>query len=382
MTLSLSLPNRLYLAFFACSIMLGSWYPRIADVQASAALEAWQLGQALSGYPVGILVMFTFGTRFVAEMSFRRSFQVVVPALGLALIAATLATSTLPLFLALMAAGALQGVLAITGNVEADRMEARLQRQVLVRAHGFYSLATVGAGALGTAFRAMGISPWLHLTLMLPVAAALTLFATAGMEALPHRDQEAKDGAARIVWPTASILVLFIAGGASLYLDNAASDWSVILLRDGYGADAVLATTAVTIWALGQAVGRIGYPAMTRKIPAARLAVVMACTAGIGLLLVVLAHGVWLGVIGLMLMGFGTSALFPMAIASAARLADRPSAANVASLSQMAFLAGIATPLVLGAVVSLGGIRLAFASGLLVLVASLAAMRLKRPFAA
>src|SRR5215217_1861230 len=119
---------RLYLSFFACALMLGSWYPRIPDVQEAAGLDGLGLGLALSGYPVGILLLFTFGTRRVALLTFEASFRVVVPALGAALIGAVLAPNAPLLFGALLVAGALQGVLAITGNVEADRMEAAAGR--------------------------------------------------------------------------------------------------------------------------------------------------------------------------------------------------------------------------------------------------------------
>ena len=50
----MSLSARLYLAFFACSLMLGSWYRRIAEVQSQAGMDGWELGQSLSGYPIGI----------------------------------------------------------------------------------------------------------------------------------------------------------------------------------------------------------------------------------------------------------------------------------------------------------------------------------------
>ena len=376
----MSLSARLYLAFFACSLMLGSWYPRIADVQSQADMDGWALGQSLSGYPVGILLMFTFGTRFAARLSFQLSFRLVVPALGAALVIATLSTMVPLLFAALLVAGALQGILAITGNVEADRMETALGRKILVRAHGFYSLGTVLAGVAGIGFQALGLAPWLHLTIMLPLATAMAVVATQGMEAVPARAEETTGSDARIVRPTLAVVMLFIAGGASLYLDNAASDWSVILLRDGYALNAVAATVAVTVWALGQAFGRLSYPVIERRIGETRLALGMACIASVGLALVVLSAHAGLAMLGLVLMGFGTSALFPMAISAAARLTDRPSAVNVASLSQLAFLAAIATPIVLGGLVELSGIRLDFASGFVVMVASLAVLLFRKPF--
>ena len=97
--------------------------------------------------------------------------------------------------------------------------------------------------------------------------------------------------------------------------------------------------------------------------------------------MVVISPLIVVAFLGLFLMGIGTSALFPMAIAAAARIGDRPAATNVSSLSQMAFLAGIATPIVLGALVQLVGVRWAFASGAVMLTASLSIQLLRHPFA-
>lgn len=373
-------PWQLYVAFFACAVMLGSWYPRIPDVQRLGDLDGWELGFGLAGYPAGTLLLFTIGTRWASGLGFSQSFRAVVAALGLALIGATLASSALFLFACMAAAGALQGILAVTGNVEADRIEDALGRPVLVRAHGFYSVATVLAGAAGIGFRALDIEPWWHLATALPVASLLVMASTLGLGA--SRSPRANDEQpARLVLPSRAVFVLFLAGGAALYLDNAASDWSGILLRDGYAADATTVTAAVTAWAIGQAAGRLGFPNLSAFFGEGRVALGMAVIAGIGLTLVVLSPVVLLAFVGLVLIGFGTSALFPMAIAAAARIGDRPAASNVASLSQMAFLAGIATPIVLGGLVQAVGVRGAFASGAVMIIASLLVQILLRPFA-
>lgn len=373
-------PWQLYAAFFACAVMLGSWYPRIPDVQTLGGLESWELGFGLAGYPLGTLLLFTFGTRWAARYGFRTSFRFVVPALGLALIGASLSGSAAVLFACMAAAGALQGILAVTGNVEADEIEAVLDRPVLVRAHGFYSLATVLAGAAGIGLRALEVTPWWHLAIALPLATIVVVTATSGIPTQARRARP-DDQQARTVLPTGAILVLFLAGGAALYLDNAASDWSGILLRDGYDADATVVTAAVTAWAVGQSAGRLGFPNLSSLVGRERLGLVLALLAAIGLAVVVLSPIIALAFVGLFLMGIGTSALFPMAIAAAARLGDRPPATNVASLSQLAFLAGIATPIVLGGLVQFVGVRWAFASGAIMLTASLATQLMKRPFA-
>lgn len=372
-------PVRLYTVFFAASLTLGNWYPRIADVQAGLGLDGAALGQSLAGLPLGIMLGFTLGARIVHRAGFARVFGIGTPILGLALIAAAWAPSSLELFVALMVAGAMQGALGIAGNVEADRMEAALGRPVLVRGHGFWSLATLVGGATAAGLRTVGIDPVLNFIIVLPVALVMLSFGLRGFARSPVRGDEASDAAPFIVLPTRAIFGLFLAGGVVLYLDSAAADWSVILMRDVVGAGAFLSGLAFTAWALGQTSGRLLQPALVVRIAPLRLSLAFLAAAAAGVGLIALSAGPWLTIAGFVLLGFGTSSMLPMALSAAARLSERPPAASVASLSQLAFLVSVVSPLIIGAVVEGSDIRFAFLLGLVVLAISAAAVIARRP---
>jgi hypothetical protein len=372
-------PVRMYTVFFAASLMLGNWYPRIADVQTRLGLDGAALGQSLAGLPLGIMLGFTLGARIVHRAGFARVFGIGTPILGASLIAAAWAPAGMLLFLALMVAGAMQGALGIAGNVEADRMEAALGRPVLVRGHGFWSLATLVGGAIAAGFRAMGVDPVLNFVIVLPVALALLWFGLRGFVSSPARGDEASDAAPLVVLPTPAILGLFLAGGVVLYLDSAASDWSVILMRDVVGAGAFLSGLAFTAWALGQTSGRLLQPTLAAHIAQRQLSLAFLTTAAAGVALIALSSGPWLTIAGFVLLGFGTSSMLPMALSAAARLAERPPAASVASLSQLAFLVSVVSPLIIGTVVEVSDIRFAFLLGLVVLAISAVAVIVRRP---
>ena len=370
---------RMYVVFFAASLTLGNWYPRIADVQERLGLDGAALGQSLAGLPLGIMLGFTLGARIVHRVGFTPTFGIGTPILGLSLIAAAWAPSGLMLFLALMVAGAMQGALGIAGNVEADRMEAVLGRPVLVRGHGFWSLATLVGGAMAAGFRAAGVDPVLNFAIVLPVALALLWFGVRGFASSPARDDEASSAAPLVVLPTRAILGLFLAGGVVLYLDSAASDWAVILMRDVVGAGTFVSGLAFTAWALGQTSGRLLQPTLVVRIAPRHLSLGFLATTGVGVGLIALAAGPALTIAGFVLLGFGTSSMLPMALSAAARLTERPSAASVASLSQLAFLVSVLSPLIIGRVVEASDIRFAFLLGLVVLAVSAAAVIMRRP---
>lgn len=375
-----SAPVRMYAVFFAASLTLGNWYPRIADIQVRLGLDSAALGQSLAGLPFGIMLGFTLGARVVHRSGFVAVFGIGTPVLALSLILASIAPSGLMLFIALMAAGAAQGALGIAGNVEADRMETALRRPILVRGHGFWSLATLVGGAMAAGFRAAGIAPVLHFAIVLPVALILLWLGLRGFEPSPERGDEASDAAPLLVLPTRAIAGLFLAGGVVLYLDSAASDWSVILLRDALGAGAFLSGLAFTAWALGQTTGRLLHPALAGRIASRRLSLAFLGTAALGVCLIAVSTNAAIAIGGFVLLGLGSSSMLPMALSAAARLAERQPAASVASLSQLAFLVSVLSPLIIGFVVEASDIRLAFLLGLVVLAISATAIVLRRPF--
>ncbi|GLQ56063.1 MFS transporter [Devosia nitrariae] len=380
--MDVSPPLRIYFACFAGCLTIGSWYPRIADVQADLGLSSGVLGQSLAGFPVGTMLAFTLGAGWAAKLGFARCFAVVTPLMGLALVLATVAPSPQLLFTALLIAGLGQGMLGITGNVEADRMEAVLDRRVVVRAHGFWSLAVLVAGGVGAMARGMEIPPVWHLSAVLPLACVLVWASVAGHKPMPPRKSEAAARSARFVRPSRAILVLFLAAGGTLFIDNAASDWSVILMRDALGASPFVAGLGLTVWASGQTFGRLTHNWVADRFSAETVSLAMAGTAVLGLLLIIFASFEFVAILGFALVGLGTSALLPMALSAAARLTERPAAVNVAALSQLAFCASILSPLTIGWVAEEFGIRAAYGLGIAILAASGAIILLRRPFGA
>lgn len=372
---------RLYMVFFAASLTLGNWYPRIADVQERLALDSVSLGQSLAGLPFGIMLGFSLLARAVHRFGFRRTFAIGAPVMAFSLVTAALAPSAPVLFFSLMAAGAAQGALGIAGNVEANRMEAALGRPILVRGHGFWSLATLVGGAMAAAFRGWGVEPVLHFVVVLPVSLLLLWLGLKEFSASPERDDEETASAPILVLPTRAIFGLFLAGGVMLYLDSAASDWSGILMRDALGAGAILSGLAFAAWALGQTSGRLIHPTLAARVAQTPMALAFLSTAAIGVGVIAVSASVPITILGFVLLGFGTSSMLPLALSAAARLAGRAPAASVASLSQLAFLVSVLSPPVIGWVVGATDIRIAFLLGLALLAVSAAIVITRRPFA-
>ena len=279
---------------------------------------------------------------------------------------ASFAASPVWLFLSLVPAGICIGAVEQVVNLEADRVEHALGRRIMNRAHAFWSLGFASAGLLGGLAAQGGLTPQAHLCFMVGVVAALTVLALGQFSAAAHRHavmQEAPD-ATRGAWPTWPIFVLVLATLAPMLMEGAGIDWSAIYMRDVFGASPFICGLAVAAGASAQAVTRFFADQFVERYQPVRVARALMLVLAMGVCLVTWALSPWMALLGLALMGVGTSAIFPLAMSAAAQRTDRPAAVNVAALAQTSFVVFLLGPPLLGWVAEYLGIRATFAVSL------------------
>ena len=186
--------NLVYAGFAVYSFGLGNIFPRLPDIQHAMAVEEGALGLGLIGTPVGTLVALTFATPLIERIGFRRSLLAAIPLMAAGFALAVHAPDPLAFFLLLLPVGLLVGSIEIILNVEADRTEALVGRRIMNRAHSFWSFGFFGAGLAGGTLAQAGLSPQMHLALMVPVS---MLGGRAAARALPAGATAAGGGQGR-----------------------------------------------------------------------------------------------------------------------------------------------------------------------------------------
>ena len=373
MTFGIALPPqlRVYAAFFVYSFCMGSIFPRLPDIQRAMGVAEGALGLALIGAALGTLITLTFAGGFIERIGHRRALLTALPLLSLFYALAVWAPSPLTLFLLLLPVGLTIGVIEIIVNLEADRVEHAIGRRIMNRAHGFWSIGFFSAGLIGSLVAQTGLSPQLHLMIMVPVIFAATALLMGRFEAAEHRSGGSTDRGPRFARPTLAILILVCVTMSAMIMEGAGIDWSAIYMRDVFGSEPFLAGLAVALGAGAQALMRFladGFVDRSNPVTVAR---VLLTVLGAGALLVFFANAPWMALAGFVLMGLGTSAIFPLAMSAAAQRTDRPAAVNVAALAQISFVGFLLGPPLLGFVAEHFGIRWAFGLGLPLVALSL-----------
>lgn len=372
MRFGLSLPPqiRVYGAFFLYSFTLGAFFPRIADIQKTMAIEEGALGLALIGSAVGTLISLTFASPLIEKIGYRRALIGLIPLLSLLYAAASFALTPVALFLLLLPVGLVVGSIEIIINIEADRVEHRLGRRIMNRAHAFWSFGFFTAGFVGAAMSQAGISPQAHLLFIVPLSVLGTALILGKFEAAPHRETSSTEPAPLFARPTGAIMILVLVTLAAMVLEGGGIDWSAIYMRDTLAATPFIMGLAVAVGPLAQGIVRFFADGFVERYSPTLVARVLLTILGIGTLMVFFAQSATVALAGFAVMGIGTSALFPLAMSAAAQRTDRSAVINVAALAQTSFVAFLLGPPLLGLVAEHFGVRWSFGIGIPLVVIS------------
>lgn len=371
--LTLAPEKRVFAGFAIYSFALGSIFPRLPDIQADLGIGEAALGLGLIGNPVGTLISLTFATPLLERFGFRRSLLMLLPLMAVFFAIAVHATSPLMLFLLLVPVGLTVGSIEIILNVEADRTEALIGRRIMNRSHSFWSIGFFGAGIVGGALAQAGISPQLHLALVIPVTLAVTLLAFGTYQPAPKRKSEETAGESpKFARPSFAILLLVAVTLSAMLMEGASLDWSAIYMRSVFDVEPWLSAFAISVFAFSQAATRYFADGFVDRYSPTDVARVLLGVMAVGVFAVFFSPSPILSLIGFALLGIGTSAIFPLAMSAAAQRTDRPAAINVAALAQISFVIFLLGPPLLGFVAEHWGIRWAFGLGLPLVALSLA----------
>ncbi len=362
--------HRIYAAFAIYAFSMGNLFPRLPDIKTAMGVQEGALGLGLIGTPLGTLVSLTVAAPYLERIGFRRALLALIPLVALGYAVASHAPGPLAFFALLFPVGVLLGCVEIILNVEADRTEFLIGRRIMNRAHSFWSIGFFSAGIAGGAIAHLGVSPQLHLALIVPVSMLGVALFLGSYVPSPKREVSEDVATPKFARPTGAILVLVSVTLSAMLMEGASLDWSAIYMRSVFEAGPFLAAFAVAVFAFCQATTRFFADSFVDRHSPAAVARTLICVMTVGIALVYFSPAAWVSLIGFALLGIGSGTLFPLAVSAAAQRTDRPAAINVAALTQISFVVFLLGPPLLGFVAEHWGIRASFGIGLPLVVLS------------
>lgn len=358
----------------------GGMYTRIPDIQLKLGLNEGELGLALMGQPLGAIATFFFASQIIERIGTRVLLLFGVPALACSVVLLALAPSMGILMGFFVLFGCCFAITNVAMNVEADRVEAACETRVMNRCHGLWSMGFLVVSLLGALARGVEMSAAVHFLATVPFVLLAAVLVFMPMTASPPRPHKESDGGKKKLYvpPTLTTLLLVAFGLSAVLTEGGTRSWSVIYMRDTFSAPDWIDTLTLPAFLLTMSLGRIFSDGWIERFGPVRVATTLLLVGLAGLMLVIFAPSLIVAITGFAMMGVGICVIYPLTLSAAARVGDRPSSQNVASVTMITSLVMLAAPGLMGAVANGYGIRASFAILAPMLVLSLFLTRLLR----
>ena len=348
----------------------GSWAPRIPAIKANLHLDAGELGIALMGLAVGLILGTRIAGRPVDRLGTRLALRVGLPVQCAALVGPALAPDLVVLTGAFVVLGVASGFLDVAMNANAVAVERGYGRPIMSGLHGVWSVGLLAGSSIGTGAAAAGAGVVLHFTVVAAVLAVVTVAATGGLLAAAS---EVVPGLPRPrVW-SAPVVLLGLIAFSSFAGEGSAADWSAVYMHETVGTAAGSAGIAFVAFSVGMIASRFAGDALSASFGPTRVARGGGLVAAAGLALALAAPEPATTVAGYLLFGVGLAPVVPITFSAAGNVDRARAGVVLGSVVTIGYVGSVLGPVVIGFTADALGLRVALVLPVL-LAAAIAAL--------
>jgi MFS family permease len=364
--------------FFILGTAFAVWGARLPAIKESLHLSDGQLGLALFAMPAGSVLTLPVSGRIADRFGLDRVLRLAGVLNPAALVLLGLAPDLGVLMAALAVYGALFGLLDVSMNACAARLELGYGRPIMSSLHAGYSIAGLAGAGIGGITAWLGASP---LTAFAVTAAALVVLGlllgprvvlapTPSTSLTPSNSSDLPnhpDLPRTLRNPLRLIWILGLLALCGQVGEGSAGDWSAVYLHANLGTAPGVAALALGAFSVTMAAGRLAGDRLAARFGPVRLVRASGLVAGIGLAGGLLAGSVAglrpvgpaAAIAGFALLGAGLAAIFPQIVTVAARLDPAQAGRNIARIAAVAYTGLLSGPVAIGAIASGIGLRAA-----------------------
>ena len=349
--------NALFVVFTINGLGFSTWLARVPAIRDGLDISTGEVAALLFTGALGAVSGLVFSSHIIAWIGQRNTilFFGLLGLVGLAGIGVGSAwvSSYALTVIAIIMAGAGNGIADVAMNVEGAAVEKAVNRNIMPWFHAFWSLGTVAGAGLSAVMSFLGIGIAPHTIAMALVLAPVLWFVSrvitddrgaASSEGVEQRSTLAE----RLrVWKEPRTLAIGIIALGMAFAEGSANDWLALAIVDGRDQTNAIGALWFGFFTLGMMAGRIGGVYLLDKfgrVPVLQWSAAMAIA---GLALVILVEQPILSALGALMWGLGSSLGFPVGMSAAA---DNPqgSAARVSAVATVAYGAFLIGPPLIG----------------------------------
>ena len=336
--------------FFSLGLFWGAWAAVLPSVQHATGLSKGALGVAMLFVSVGsIPVMFLLAPRAIERFG-ARSVAVGCACFAVATLLPGLATSLPALVVSLAACGMASGLVDVSINANAGRIENATGRRLQPFAHGTYSVGVL-VGAVGAGLARSAGAGRESILIVVSACIALTALLVSTDHARVHVERT------RGLRFAPGLVLIGIVGAVAFVVEGGTESWSALFLERQLHARPAVSGLGPGVFAASMAFGRFFGQAAGRFSDRALLGG-GAALASAGCVIAALAPSAPVCLAGFALAGGGISLNAPIVFGYAGR---RPDAATaVATVTTLGYVGLLVGPPLVGGVAQATSLRVSF----------------------
>ncbi len=359
MTPSSKAISAIFGVFFLESAVLGNWIPRIPDMKQSLALSDAQLGFCLLAIPLGTVLGLLVAGRIIERTGLRRACQIALPAWAASFVLPPFAETQAVFIFFLLISGVAVGLTEVAMNTEADRIEQELNKRIMSRCHGFWSLGSMVGALTGGALAHLGLSVTHHFLIVMPIIAMLGFWmATRLPQSGSGVNNQAEQSVTLFRLPSRVILLLCVMPMGAMVVEGAFIDWSAVFVKSILDASPLLISVIYSFFAIVMAAVRLCGDSIGDRYDSKLIVQVSGVAASAGIAVFALSTNEIIAMFGAALSGMGVAIVYPLAVTAAARRPGK-AADNVAAITMVSFTAFLLAPPIIGFLSDMFGLRFA-----------------------
>ncbi|HWW05531.1 MFS transporter [Collimonas sp.] len=329
------------LLFLLLGVIYASWVSRIPALRDNLQLDAASLSLFLLGGGVGAVGSFPLAAWLVGHYGARRASWYAGLLLLITIPCLALAPSLPLLMLAMLCLGVCSSCFNVAINALGAEAEKIAGRSIMSQLHAWFCVGTLSGALLGSVIAGMGVSPLLHFGL---IAVCTAIPMRLCYRALPNDRPQYIAGKKHFALPHGPLIALGVVAFGGAIVEGSVADWSGVYMKDRLLASDGVAPLAFAFFAGMMLLTRMIGDKLKESIGARRVVAGGALTAGLGMLIALLASQIPLAIAGFALTGVGVATIFPFIFSAAGR--HGPTA--LAGVTTMGYTGGLIGPPVIG----------------------------------
>lgn len=350
---------------FCQGTAVSSWVSRIPSIKGRLGLDTAELGLALLGPPVGlvlaVLTMPLLARRWSSAAIARWGMAIAAVATVLPAAAAGLPS----LAVGLIALGMLLGLADIAMNIEAVAVERAHGRPLMSRLHAMYSLGLLAGSVAGSLAARLSVAPVHHLLLAGTVLGIIAIVVARDLAVPPSQATDrastsaGTSGQASRLARHPGLVLTGLVAFCGYFAEGSVQDWSGVYLRETQGASLSTAALGTAACGIGMVAGRLVGDAVIGRY--GRLTAVWrsALLASCGMFVAVLAPTPTVAIAAYAILGLGVAVIVPIMFTLAGNTQGARPAWAMGRFTMMGYSGLFAGPPVIGFVAHRVGLGVA-----------------------